>query len=235
LGTPASGAVKRALDLAFAVVLVLLTAPIVLLGMLAVRATSSGSPLYRQKRLGRAGRVFTIYKIRTMYRDSERWSGPVWSTPGDPRITPVGRFLRWSHLDELPQLLNVLRGEMSLVGPRPERPEIVAQIEHVLPGYRNRLAIRPGISGLAQILQDPESDLYHVRRKLAYDMFYIGHMGFWLDLRIMLATTLHLARIPVRSSSLLLRLPDSLAKDGDAVGAGRGIPVIRRVRPCWWN
>ena len=103
------------------------------------------------------GKVFTIYKIRTMYQDSERHSGPTWCVPGDPRVTPVGRFLRWSHVDELPQLINVLMGEMSLVGPRPERPEFLAQLERALPDYRQRLTVRPGVTGLAQVQQPPDT------------------------------------------------------------------------------
>ena len=151
--------------------------------MLLVRLTSRGPAVYTQKRLGYNGRVFTIYKIRTMYLGSEP-DGARWSLPGDPRVTPVGRFLRWSHLDELPQLLNVLRGEMSLIGPRPERPEIVAQLEKSLPEYRLRLLVRPGVTGLAQVLQPPDTDLNSVRRKLNFDMYYISRMSPWLDVRI---------------------------------------------------
>ena len=106
-----------------------------------------------------AGKVFTIYKIRTMYQDSERHCGPRWCVPGDPRVTPVGRFLRRCHVDELPQLINVLKGEMSLVGPRPERPEFLAQLERALPNYRQRLTVRPGLTGLAQVQQPPDTDL----------------------------------------------------------------------------
>src|SRR5689334_12559357 len=121
-------AVKSVFDVPAAVVLLVISTPVVLLAMLVVRLTSRGPAVYTQKRLGSNGRVFTIFKIRTMYLGSEP-NGARWSLPGDTRVTPVGRLLRWSHLDELPQLLNVLRGEMSLVGPRPERPEIVAQLE----------------------------------------------------------------------------------------------------------
>src|SRR5207253_4196733 len=139
---------------------------------------------YSQIRLGRGGKPFAIYKIRTMTHNCEKVSGAQWSTPGDARITPVGRFLRKTHLDELPQLWNVLRADMSLVGPRPERPEFVPKLEHALPRYRDRLAVRPGVSGLAQVQLPPDTDLASVRRKLAHDLFYVERMSFWLDLRI---------------------------------------------------
>ena len=128
--------IKDALDCCLALVMLVLTAPVVLLCMLLVRLTSNGRALYTQQRLGRHGRLFKVYKIRTMYQDSEHESGAVWSLPGDRRVTPLGRFLRASHIDELPQLVNVLRREMSLIGPRPERPEIAAQLERALPDYR---------------------------------------------------------------------------------------------------
>jgi len=120
------------IEFVLALLILVVSMPVILIALVLVRATSSGPVIYAQKRLGRGGRVFTIYKIRTMYLDSEP-NGPRWSLPGDPRITPVGRLLRWSHVDELPQLINILQGKMSLVGPRPERPEIVAQLEAGLP------------------------------------------------------------------------------------------------------
>src|SRR4051812_28680699 len=127
---------KAGADVVVAAILLALTAPVMLVVMALVRLTSDGPALYSQVRLGLRGRRYVIYKIRTMYYDCERLTGPRWSTAGDSRITPLGRWLRASHLDELPQLWNVLRGEMSLVGPRPERPEIVAQLERVFPHYR---------------------------------------------------------------------------------------------------
>jgi lipopolysaccharide/colanic/teichoic acid biosynthesis glycosyltransferase len=125
----------------------------------------------------------------------------------------VGRFLRWSHLDELPQLLNVLRGEMSLIGPRPERPEIVAQLEKGLPGYRLRLLIRPGVTGLAQVLQGPDTDLSSVRKKLNFDMYYISRMNLWLDVRIVIGTALHLLSVSDRLIARVLRFPDERLHD----------------------
>ena len=153
-----------------------LAAPLILLAMALVKLTSRGPAIYRQVRAGLGGRPFTIYKIRTMAHDCEARTGPVWATADDPRVTPLGRFLRRSHLDELPQLWNVLRGEMSLVGPRPERPEFVAQLQRAIPDYRRRLQVPPGVTGLAQVQLPPDTDLAGVRRKLVYDLYYIRRM-----------------------------------------------------------
>src|SRR4029079_17010160 len=134
-----------------------------------------------------------ILKFRTMRADCEAATGPVWSIADDPRTTRVGRWLRSSHLGELPQLWNVLRGEMSLIGPRPERPEIAEKIERVLPAFRDRLRVLPGITGLAQVLQPADADLETVRHKLAHDLQYVRHAGPKLDLRIAASTVLHLS------------------------------------------
>jgi lipopolysaccharide/colanic/teichoic acid biosynthesis glycosyltransferase len=198
---------KVAGDLAAAVLLSILTAPAMIVSMLLVRLTSRGPVLYMQTRLGRAGRPFTIYKLRTMIHLSEAATGPRWSTPDDPRITPVGRFLRRSHLDELPQLWNVLRLEMSLVGPRPERPEFVSQLEKALPRYRERLGVRPGVTGLAQVQLPPDTDLRSVRKKLDCDLRYIERMGPWLDFRIILCTALGVLGIPHSSSRKFFGVP----------------------------
>ena len=127
-----------------ALLILLVSMPIILIVVVLVRMTSRGPVIYAQKRLGRNGLVFTIYKIRTMYRDSEP-NGARWCVPGDRRVTPVGRLLRCTHIDELPQLINVFQGKMSLIGPRPERPEIVIELEKVLPRHRRRLDVRPGL------------------------------------------------------------------------------------------
>jgi lipopolysaccharide/colanic/teichoic acid biosynthesis glycosyltransferase len=148
-----------------------------------------------------------------MVHNCEKWSGPLWSVVGDPRVTPTGRILRRLHVDELPQLWNVLRGEMSLVGPRPERPEIVAALEKAIPRYRERLRVCPGVSGLAQVQLPPDTDLHSVRRKLACDLYYVERGSFWLDLRLLLCTSCYLARIPYSFSRRLLRLPGSADYD----------------------
>jgi lipopolysaccharide/colanic/teichoic acid biosynthesis glycosyltransferase len=211
---------KSALDFVLAFLLLIVTAPVTLAALLLVRLTSRGWPIYTQTRLGLHGRLYTIYKIRTMYHDCERLTGPRWSTPKDPRVTPLGRFLRVTHIDELPQLWNVLRGDMSLVGPRPERPELAAQIERALPRYRERLAVRPGVTGLAQVQLPPDVNLESVERKLACDLVYIQRVSAWLDFRIMLGTLLGVVCIPSRVTCLILRIP-----------AGDAIEPARREHP----
>jgi lipopolysaccharide/colanic/teichoic acid biosynthesis glycosyltransferase len=198
--------IKPSLDSAMAMVLLILAAPVMFAAMLLVRLTSRGPAIYSQQRLGQGGKVFTIYKIRTMYRDSER-HGATWCVPGDPRVTPVGRLLRFTHLDELPQLINVLMGDMSLVGPRPERPEFLPKLERAFPDYRHRLAVRPGVTGLAQVQQAPDTDLESVRRKLNYDLCYLDYVNPWLDVRIILATALKCLGVPFAGIGRLLKLP----------------------------
>jgi len=201
-------AVKPWIDFALASVMLFCTAPVIIFFMILMRLSSRGPWVYAQKRLGVRGAVFTLYKIRTMYQDSERDSIPRWCVPGDPRVTPVGRFLRWSHIDELPQLINVLKGEMSLVGPRPERPEFLDQLERALPNYRLRLLVRPGLTGLAQVQQAADTDLSSVRRKLNYDLCYLDRMSFWLDVRLMAGTVLKCLGVPFVWIGRILQLPD---------------------------
>jgi lipopolysaccharide/colanic/teichoic acid biosynthesis glycosyltransferase len=180
--------------------------PVTLLLVLLVRLTSRGPGIYRQVRVGLGGRHFVMYKIRTMRNDAEAKTGPVWTTDNDPRITRVGHILRLLHLDEFPQLLNVFKGEMALIGPRPERPEFTQQLARDIHGYLNRLAVRPGITGLAQITLPPDSNLDSVRRKLAVDLAYIQHAGVGLDFRILLRTFLRLVGIRGDAMSFLLGL-----------------------------
>jgi lipopolysaccharide/colanic/teichoic acid biosynthesis glycosyltransferase len=198
---------KSWFDYSLAALLLIVSAPVILLLMALVRLTSRGPAIYRQKRLGQRGREFTIYKIRTMYDRSEQQTGVVWSWPGDPRITPVGRWLRATHLDELPQLVNILLGEMSLVGPRPERPEIANQIEHVLPHYHERLLVRPGITGLAQIQLPPDGEVSGVRSKLFFDLHHVQNHSFSLDFRILLGTGLKVLGFSFPAIRRLLNLP----------------------------
>jgi lipopolysaccharide/colanic/teichoic acid biosynthesis glycosyltransferase len=198
---------KAASDFALALILLLLATPVLLVVALLVKLTSRGPVLYRQTRLGLQGRSYTLYKIRTMIDKCENATGPQWATPCDPRTTWVGRVLRRTHIDELPQLWNVLRGDMSLVGPRPERPEFVAFLEPAIPCYRQRLAVRPGLSGLAQIQLPADIDLDSVRRKLAYDLYYVHRLSFWLDVLLMLNTACYLVGIPFAWSRRLFRVP----------------------------
>jgi lipopolysaccharide/colanic/teichoic acid biosynthesis glycosyltransferase len=198
--------IKRIVDVILAALLLMILAPVILLTMLLVTMTSRGPAIYRQVRLGRGGRRITIYKIRTMVLDCERESGPTWSRPGDPRVTPLGRWLRRTHLDELLQLVNILRGEMSLVGPRPERPELVGPLERALPDYRRRLAVRPGLTGVAQVLLPPDTDLASVRRKLDCDLDYLENLSAWLDFRVLVGTALTCAGVPHATIGRLLQL-----------------------------
>ena len=174
---------KRAIDLAVAACalpwLGLLIAPIAV----AIRLDSPGPLFYSQERVGKAGRVFRIYKFRTMVVNAEN-NGAAWAQENDPRVTRVGRFLRRTHLDELPQLYNILRGDMSIVGPRPERPEFVAQLEREIPFYRLRHAVRPGAAGWALIHQGYSASKEDALLKLQYDLYYIKHQSLWLDAEI---------------------------------------------------
>jgi lipopolysaccharide/colanic/teichoic acid biosynthesis glycosyltransferase len=196
--------VKGVVDLVVGLLLVIPAAPILLLCAALVKLTSRGPVFYSQVRLGKDGREFRIYKIRSMTHNCEKQSGIRWSTAGDPRVTFIGRILRATHLDELPQLWNILKGDMSLIGPRPERPEIVAQLEKAIPGYRDRLLVRPGVTGLAQIQLPPDTDLESVRRKVACDRSYIRHLGWWFDVRILALTALHVFGVPCHRLCRLL-------------------------------
>ncbi len=201
------GACKATLDFALALGLLVLTAPLVAAAMMLIKLTSRGPALYTQTRLGKGGRPFIIYKLRTMVHRCENLTGPRWSTPGDPRITWLGRILRKTHVDELPQLWNVLRGDMSLVGPRPERPEFVPQLEQAIPHYRARLFVKPGVTGLAQVQLPPDTDLASVRLKLAYDLHYVQYGGLWLDFRILACTGLKVLAMPFKLLRRLFCLP----------------------------
>ena len=162
--------------------------PVMLLVTLAVRCTSNGPVLYHQRRVGLHGQVFTVHKFRTMKVDAERQTGPMWSTANDDRITSIGRFLRRTRLDELPQLWNVLIGEMSLVGPRPERPEFVSQLTEKIPFYGQRHVLKPGLTGWAQVRYTYGASVEDAIEKLQYDLYYIKNLSVALDVVIMLET-----------------------------------------------
>jgi lipopolysaccharide/colanic/teichoic acid biosynthesis glycosyltransferase len=220
---------KNAADFTLGLLLASLALPLVALAALLVRLTSRGPAFYTQTRVGQEGRLFKIYKLRTMVHNCESLTGPRWSLPGDPRVTAVGRALRATHLDELPQLLNVLRGEMSLIGPRPERPEFVPELEQALPGYWQRLTVRPGVTGLAQVQLPPDSDVTSVRRKLAHDLYYIERLGPWLDLRILFCTALYAVGLPYERLSRLVGTPGREAiEDAMSDFIGDAGPAARR-------
>jgi lipopolysaccharide/colanic/teichoic acid biosynthesis glycosyltransferase/cellulose synthase/poly-beta-1,6-N-acetylglucosamine synthase-like glycosyltransferase len=189
---------KRSFDMAFAFVGLILSLPIMLLVCIAIKLDSRGPVLFQQTRVGRAWpnytELFTMYKFRSMQVDAEKISGPVWATKNDPRITTVGKFLRKTRLDEIPQLVNVLKGDMSLVGPRPERPGICDKLENAIPFYADRTyGVRPGITGLAQVFQGYDETIEDVRSKVSYDHAYAMATGTWkswlkLDLEILVRT-----------------------------------------------
>jgi sugar transferase (PEP-CTERM system associated) len=180
--------VKRALDLLAASVGVVLAAPVMLLVAAAIRLSSDGTALYHQERVGRHGRLFTVHKFRSMRMDAEATTGAVWASTDDPRITPLGRFLRRSRLDELPQLWNVLKGDMSFVGPRPERPEFVRQLTEKIPFYGQRHVVRPGLTGWAQVRYTYGASVEDALMKLQYDLYYIKNLSLALDLYIIFST-----------------------------------------------
>jgi sugar transferase (PEP-CTERM system associated) len=184
----ALAAIRRTLDILLAAVGLIVFLPIMAAAAVAVRLGSKGPALYHQNRVGLQGRVFTVHKFRSMRQDAEAASGAVWSQAGDPRVTRVGRFLRRTRIDELPQLWNVLRGEMSFVGPRPERPEFVTELSQQIPFYGQRHAVRPGLTGWAQVRHNYGSSIEDAWQKLQYDLYYIKHLSVAFDLFIILET-----------------------------------------------
>ena len=179
---------KRALDVTASLALLILTLPALVCAALAIRLDDGGPVFYRQQRIGRYGRPFDIYKFRTMRVDAEAQCGPCWAAHRDARVTRVGRFLRYMLIDELPQILNVLRGEMSFVGPRPERPFFVERLVADIPFYAERHRVRPGITGWAQVNHPYGASVADARAKLSYDLYYIKNFTILFDLRIMAQT-----------------------------------------------
>ncbi len=180
--------IKRIMDVAVSVIGLIVTAPACLVAAMLIKLDSPGAILYRQRRAGLDGRVYTLIKFRTMKTNAEAGCGAVWADPQDRRITRVGRVLRKVRIDEIPQLVNVLRGEMSLVGPRPERPEFITALSEAIPFYRERLLVPPGITGWAQIRYPYAASIEAARRKLQFDLYYIKHMSLFLDTVILLKT-----------------------------------------------
>lgn len=195
---------KRIVDVAIAALLAPFATPAVVIAALAIKLGDGGPVLYRQGRIGEGGSEFEIVKLRTMGVDAERDGAPRWSGAGDERVTGVGRVLRRLHVDELPQLLNVLRGEMTLVGPRPERPEIVAALERDLPDYTRRRLVKPGVTGWAQVRCGYAGSGIGTAWKLCHDLYYLKHRSLFADLLIMLETV----RIGLLDSHRDLRAPD---------------------------
>jgi lipopolysaccharide/colanic/teichoic acid biosynthesis glycosyltransferase len=243
-GEPAQDAIRESayfpakdmLDRALGLFLLVPALPVIGLLVLLVRWTSRGPGVFRQVRVGKGGRIFTMYKLRSMRMDAEARTGPTWSaTAADPRVTRLGYWLRVLHLDELPQLLNVVRGEMSLVGPRPERPEFVSVLAEQIPGYLNRLVVKPGVTGLAQINLPADTDLDSVRRKLVLDCEYVATANTLLDLRILACTALRMLGLRGGRAVRLLGLtrtvdlpPGAASIGGDGTLATTSLDTIAR-------
>jgi sugar transferase (PEP-CTERM system associated) len=180
--------IKRALDIVVAIVGLALSFPLLVLLAAAVKASSPGPAFYRQARVGQSGRVFSVCKLRSMRQDAEAGTGPVWARQNDNRVTSLGRFMRRTRLDELPQLWTVLCGNMSFVGPRPERPEFVRSLTQQIPFYGQRHVVKPGLTGWAQVRYTYGASVEDAIEKLQYDLYYVKHLSVWFDLIIILET-----------------------------------------------
>lgn len=179
---------KRLMDILLSIILIIITFPITLLTSIAIKLESNGPVFYRQERMGMNGKIFRIVKFRTMIADAEKHTGPIWSTKDDPRITKVGKLIRKIRVDEIPQVYNVLKGDMSFVGPRPERPFFVEKLSHEIPLYKRRLKVRPGITGWAQVKHKYDETIEDVKVKLRYDLFYIENISLRMDFKILFRT-----------------------------------------------
>ncbi len=179
---------KRILDIYLAALGLFFASPLIVIAGALTKLTSPGPVFYKQKRVGENHRVFEIYKLRTMNVDAEKKTGAVWAKENDPRITTIGRFLRKTHIDEIPQFINVIKGDMSIVGPRPERPEMVRDLKTLIRDYEKRLAVKPGITGLAQVNHRYDENLEDVKAKINYDLQYIRKMSWPAEMHIMAQT-----------------------------------------------
>jgi exopolysaccharide biosynthesis polyprenyl glycosylphosphotransferase len=179
---------KRVIDIAGSIIALILLTPVLLLTALLIKLTSKGPIFYTQTRVGKDGEHFEIYKFRTMKVDAEKTTGPVWALQNDNRLIPCGKFIRKAHLDEIPQFVNVIMGDMSIIGPRPERPIFVEKFKLEITDYSKRLDVKPGITGLAQVWHHYDDTIDDVRKKIKYDILYIKRMCFWTDMLILART-----------------------------------------------
>lgn len=179
---------KRAIDILGAAIGLIILSPLLIVTAILIKLTSLGPVVYSQVRVGKDGKHFNIYKFRTMRVDAEKQTGPVWASKNDNRLTSIGGFLRKTRIDEIPQFINVLQGDMSLVGPRPERPMFVEKLKAQICDYEKRLYVKPGITGMAQVLHRYDETLADVRKKIKYDILYMKNMCFWTDITIILRT-----------------------------------------------
>ena len=181
--------VKRSMDIFVGIVGLLLLSPLFFIVAVLIKIDSRGPIFFTQKRVGKDGKLFKMYKFRTMVADAERKTGPVWAVKNDPRLTFLGRFLRNSKIDEFPQFINIIKGEMTMVGPRPERPFFVSYFIRNIPGYARRLEVLPGLTGLAQLKNGYDRDAVDVIKKLIFDVTYIKQMSLSTDLRLLAETS----------------------------------------------
>lgn len=181
---------KRVFDNCFAGIGLVLASPVILLTGIVIKIVSPGPIFYKQERVGQGGKLFYIYKLRTMRVDAEKGTGPMWAKEDDPRLIKFGGIIRKMHIDELPQLYNVLKGDMSIVGPRPERPVFVEKLSKEVCDYRKRIQVRPGITGLAQVWHRYDETIADVRKKVKYDVLYIREMCLMVDIRILFRTVI---------------------------------------------
>ncbi len=179
---------KRIVDLALTIPILLFFSPVALLIAIAIKVESKGPIIYKQIRVGKDFRKFKTIKFRSMFQNAEDETGPMWAEHNDPRVTKIGRLIRRFRLDEVPQFVNVLLGDMSIIGPRPERPYFVDKLSKEFPLYHRRLSVLPGISGWSQIKNTYDQDIEDIRQKLKYDFYYIENLSFGLDLKIMIST-----------------------------------------------
>mgnify|MGYP001618556480 CR=1 FL=1 len=179
---------KRASDIILSIAGLTISSPLLIFAAILIKLNSKGPIIYKQDRVGQNGQIFRIYKLRTMRINAEKGTGAVWAKENDPRITPIGRVLRKAHIDEIPQLFNVIKGEMSIVGPRPERPELVRDLKTLIRDYEKRLQIKPGITGFAQVWHKYDETIEDVKKKIKYDLLYIKKMCLLVDLRILANT-----------------------------------------------
>lgn len=222
--------IKRSFDIIVSLLGLLFLGPLMLLGMLALKLTSPGPMFYKQTRCGRFGKLFQVIKLRSMSVDAEK-NGAVWSKANDSRVTPVGKILRRYRIDEIPQLINVLRGEMSFVGPRPERPEFMTELAAEIPYFQERLLVQPGITGWAQVNYPYGASIEDARRKLEYDLYYTKNMGVFLDIFILLDTVRICLSGGLNETDKKSVFDTSMLRKSDVIIHGtRQTPVVKPVQ-----
>ena len=180
--------IKRVFDITASIIGLILSSPLAIIVYVLIKSDSPGNVIFKQRRVGKNGKIFKMLKFRSMRKDAEEKTGPTWAVEGDSRVTRVGKFLRKTRLDELPQLVNVLSGDMSLVGPRPERPHFVEKFRKEIPNYDLRHSVKPGITGEAQIFNGYDTSFKDVMRKIQYDLSYLKNKSIYYDIRLMYLT-----------------------------------------------